>query len=188
MIPAHLSLGLIKRLKPALNLSSHIARLSTSVPLQATGNPLYEVGPYPKTEADRLRAARKYNLIPEDYQPYPEEEGMGDYPNLKPIGHYYRDWYCDYDDPYDYRHYGEVYHRDYDLLVWERDSSGEEDKCSVNPYTRFFVFFGTMAFFPLTFFLFQKYKIQINHPYKVRRFQEMESHSFENVPQPPAHH
>ncbi len=43
-------------------------------------------GPYPRTKEERLAAAKKYNLQPEDYEPYPEDGflgmGLGDYPNL----------------------------------------------------------------------------------------------------------
>ena len=43
-------------------------------------------GPYPRTKEERLAAAKKYNLEPEDYKPFPEDGylgmGLGDYPDL----------------------------------------------------------------------------------------------------------
>merc|ERR1712141_609787 len=55
-------------------------------------NYLWKPGPYPETEEERLAAAKKYGLIPEDYEPYPNDgqwneaigpHGLGDYPNLR---------------------------------------------------------------------------------------------------------
>merc|ERR1711981_1508257 len=51
-------------------------------------NYLWKPGPYPETEEERLAAAKKYGLIPEDYEPYPNDgqwneaigpHGLGDY-------------------------------------------------------------------------------------------------------------
>ncbi|CAG2163376.1 unnamed protein product [Oppiella nova] len=42
----------------------------------------WKPGQYPKTQEEREAAAKKYNLIPEDYEPYPEGSGYGDYPKL----------------------------------------------------------------------------------------------------------
>ncbi|KAL7856556.1 hypothetical protein SRHO_G00154550 [Serrasalmus rhombeus] len=40
-------------------------------------------GPYPKTPEERAAAAKKYNMMLEDYQPYPDDgRGYGDYPML----------------------------------------------------------------------------------------------------------
>lgn len=42
-------------------------------------------GPYPKTESERIAAAKKYNLLPEEYEPYDPEKwefSYGDYPHL----------------------------------------------------------------------------------------------------------
>lgn len=169
-------------------LSARLLPLRLAFPVRKAASLANELGPYPKTEAERIRAAKKYNLIPEDYQPYPEEEGFGDYPNLKPIGQYYRDRYCDYDDPMEYRHYGEVYHRDYDLLVWERDNTGDNDKVQVNPWARLAYFLGLIALLPTSFWLFEKYRIHPNHNYKVRKFQNTDTYEFKDVPPPPAHH
>ena len=46
-------------------------------------------GPYPRTKEERLAAAKKYNLQPEDYEPFPEDGylgmGLGDYPKLQRV-------------------------------------------------------------------------------------------------------
>lgn len=46
----------------------------------------YKPGPYPKTPEERAAAAKKYGLTMEEYQPYPEDQGYGDYPKLPDIG------------------------------------------------------------------------------------------------------
>lgn len=45
----------------------------------------WKPGPYPKTEEERRAAAKKYHMLYEDYEPYPEEEGYGDYPMFPKI-------------------------------------------------------------------------------------------------------
>lgn len=45
--------------------------------------PDWKPGPYPKTKEEREAAAKKYGLLPEEYEPYPDDgSGYGDYPNL----------------------------------------------------------------------------------------------------------
>lgn len=39
-------------------------------------NKHWKAGPYPKTEEERIAAAKKYNLLPEEYEPY-EDDGWG---------------------------------------------------------------------------------------------------------------
>ena len=53
-------------------------------------------------------AAKKYNLIPEDYETYPDDYGLGDYPKLEPVGWQARDPFESYDHPYWRRNYGET--------------------------------------------------------------------------------
>ena len=80
----------------------------------------WKPGPPPKTEEEKVAAARKYNLIPEDYECYPETEGYGDYPKLPPVGYDARDPYEDLDYYYHRRNYGETLHIDYDAMTGER--------------------------------------------------------------------
>jgi len=43
----------------------------------------YKPGPYPQTEKERLAAAKKYYLLPEEYKPYADDGlGYGDYPKV----------------------------------------------------------------------------------------------------------
>lgn len=59
----------------------------------------YKPGPYPKTPEERAAAAKRYGLTIEEYQPYPEEQGYGDYPKLPDIGADSRDPHYPYDNP-----------------------------------------------------------------------------------------
>lgn len=68
----------------------------------------YKPGPYPKTREEREAAARKYNLIYEDYETYPEGSGFGDYPKLPLISQDSKSPYEDYDIYYRRRNYGET--------------------------------------------------------------------------------
>ena len=114
--PLSAQLTSVRQYKPNLyRHESDVYRFSPKPP-----NDKYHVGAWPRTKEEREQAAKKYNLIPEDYEPFPEEEGFGDYPNLKAIGDYNRDNYDDYDDIYSYRFYGEPYHIDANQYEWYR--------------------------------------------------------------------
>ncbi|XP_027206188.1 NADH:ubiquinone oxidoreductase subunit ASHI [Dermatophagoides pteronyssinus] len=80
----------------------------------------FKPGPYPRTPEEREAAARKYNLIPEDYDCYEEGSGFGDYPKLPAVSHEVMDPYENYDYYYRRRNFGETLHRDYDILMSER--------------------------------------------------------------------
>lgn len=173
--------------KSVVRVQPKYSPLSTSAIRLASGNPNLELGVYPRTEEERLRAAKKYNLIPEDYEPYPEEEGFGDYPNLKPIGAYNKDKYLDYDDPFDYRHYGEVCHRDYEMLLWERADTQQNEKINYPFYIKFLTVVAYVSALPILYYTFNRYKIQINHRYKVRKHQNVEPYEFKDMPPVPHH-
>ncbi|RWS26087.1 NADH dehydrogenase [ubiquinone] 1 beta subcomplex subunit 8-like protein [Leptotrombidium deliense] len=64
-------------------------------------------GPPPKTKEEHEAAARKYNMIPEDYKPHPEDENWGDYPDLPWASVESRDPYEPWDYYYSRRSYGE---------------------------------------------------------------------------------
>lgn len=54
----------------------------------------------PQTEEERLAAAKKYNLLPEDYKQYPDDGmGYGDYPHLPDVPTETKDPYYPYDIP-----------------------------------------------------------------------------------------
>lgn len=67
----------------------------------------WKPGPYPRTQKEREAAAHKYNLLPEDYEPYPEEDGFGDYPRLPFVHNESRPRDQDFDYAYARRNYGE---------------------------------------------------------------------------------
>lgn len=80
----------------------------------------WKPGPPPTTPEERAAAARKYNLIPEDYESYDASEAMGDYPKLPPVGMDARDPYEDMDYYFWRSNYGEPLHRDYDMFTADR--------------------------------------------------------------------
>ncbi|XP_075072708.1 NADH dehydrogenase [ubiquinone] 1 beta subcomplex subunit 8, mitochondrial [Mixophyes fleayi] len=78
-------------------------------------------GPYPKTEQERAAAAKKYNMLLEDYKPYPDDGmGYGDYPMLPDKSQEERDpWYA-WDYAVHRRNFGEPMHWDIDKFVRTR--------------------------------------------------------------------
>lgn len=60
----------------------------------------YKPAPFPQTDAERAAAAKKYNLLPEEYKPYADTGmGYGDYPQLPDKPTESRDPYYPYDYP-----------------------------------------------------------------------------------------
>ena len=68
---------------------------------------------------ERIAAAKKYGLIPEDYKPYPRDgsynahlghQGLGDYPMLEPTSGDSRSGHVNWDDPEHKRNFGEPLH------------------------------------------------------------------------------
>lgn len=67
---------------------------------QTDWNKDFKPAPLPTTEAERLAAAKKYNLLPEEYKPYADNGlGYGDYPQLPEVSVERRDPYYPYDYP-----------------------------------------------------------------------------------------
>ncbi|XP_068113978.1 NADH dehydrogenase [ubiquinone] 1 beta subcomplex subunit 8, mitochondrial [Hyperolius riggenbachi] len=78
-------------------------------------------GPYPKTEAERIAAAKKYNLPLEDYKPYPDDGmGYGDYPMLPDKSQEERDPWYSWDHSDFRRNWGETIHWDFDKFIRTR--------------------------------------------------------------------
>lgn len=68
----------------------------------------WKPGPYPKTDAERIAAARKYGLLPQDYQPYEDDgTGYGDYPKLPLVSTDMKDPFYNWDYPDMKRNFGE---------------------------------------------------------------------------------
>lgn len=127
------------------------------------------MGPYPKTKEERILAAKKYNLIPEDYETYPEDEGFGDYPKLPTIGTANRDPYDDYDDPVDRRYYGEPFHLYYDLYQYERHDPMWREKLVRPLWATRLIFIATALFMPCYLWFFEYFEIEITQPRKQQR-------------------
>jgi len=60
------------------------------------------------SEKDHDKIAEKYHLHPKEYQPYPSEKYVGDYPKLPMIGPAAKDPYYPYDIPTFKKNYHET--------------------------------------------------------------------------------
>lgn len=69
----------------------------------------FKPAPYPVTEQERLAAAKKYFLLPEEYKPYADDGlGQGDYPKFNDgLGVENKDSYYPYDFPEHKRNFNE---------------------------------------------------------------------------------
>ncbi|GCB77018.1 hypothetical protein scyTo_0019955, partial [Scyliorhinus torazame] len=78
-------------------------------------------GPYPRTPEEREKAAKKYNMRVEDYEPYPDDGmGFGDYPKLPNLSQQERDPWYTWDEPDLRRNWGEPMHWDFDMFIRNR--------------------------------------------------------------------
>lgn len=137
----------------------------------AHADPTHKVGPWPRTKEERERAAKKYNLIPEDYEPYDEFEAYGDYPKLPEIGAFNRDPYEAFDDPWEMRNHGEPMPMHYDLLLWDRFDPQEKEKPEWKQFPliwRFVCFIATPSLVAGWLWFSNNNKMYINHPRKQR--------------------
>ncbi|KAJ6633182.1 NADH dehydrogenase [ubiquinone] 1 beta subcomplex subunit 8, mitochondrial [Pseudolycoriella hygida] len=105
-------------------------------------------GPYPKTEEERVAAAKKYNLLREDYEPYPDDGmGFGDYPHLPDVPVECKDPYYPYDLPEFKRNFSEPVHAHVDTY--------SEDRTRADPFISHWwmllsfsaAVFGSLAFY-----------------------------------------
>lgn len=104
--------------------SSHLMNFKRAVVHQFIRNHWnkdWKPGPYPKTPEERAAAARKYNLSPEEYEPYPDDGlGHGDYPKLPDMSVESRDPFYPWDFPEHKRNFGEPIHVDVDMYGEDR--------------------------------------------------------------------
>ncbi|KAM4623851.1 NADH dehydrogenase [ubiquinone] 1 beta subcomplex subunit 8, mitochondrial [Polymixia lowei] len=78
-------------------------------------------GPYPKTPEERAAAAKKYNIMAEDYEPFPDNgEGYGDYPQIPNRSQHERDPWYQWDHPDLRRNWGEPMHWNFDMFIRNR--------------------------------------------------------------------
>ncbi|XP_033227557.1 NADH dehydrogenase [ubiquinone] 1 beta subcomplex subunit 8, mitochondrial [Belonocnema kinseyi] len=137
-----------------------IVRLSKQLPIKPT-NPCFinsvrtavmnrdwQPGPYPKTEEERIKAARKYNMHPDEYVPYPDDDPKGfckgDYPDMPLIGAAAKDPYYPYDIPEQKRNYNETLPEEFDMLGHDKlDFLGTRERFStLEIYLTFFGMIG----------------------------------------------
>ncbi|CAN7993501.1 unnamed protein product [Ixodes pacificus] len=111
-----------------LGRSGQIAIRTLNFPLAAATrtahywNKDWKPGPYPQTPEERAAAAKKYGMLPEDYEPFPDnhDTSRGDYPNLPDVTATERDPEESYDFPYLRRNYGEPMHLYAEAMTLER--------------------------------------------------------------------
>uniref|UniRef100_A0A4D5RB40 NADH dehydrogenase (Ubiquinone) 1 beta subcomplex subunit 8, mitochondrial-like n=1 Tax=Scolopendra viridis TaxID=118503 RepID=A0A4D5RB40_SCOVI len=98
----------------------NMGMIACSAMRHAHWNRDWKPGPYPRTPEERAAAAKKYGLLPEDYEPYPEEDCFGDYPNLPPVSAEARDPFAIWDHDAHKRNFGEPIHIDADMYGEDR--------------------------------------------------------------------
>lgn len=128
-----------------LNKSAKLGQLifkNSSIVLTTTRhhwNKDYKPGPYPRTEAERIKAAEHYGLHPSEYQPYSDDGyGLGDYPKLPLKGVESKDPFYPYDNPEHKRNFNEPMHADYGLI--------REDRYNVGARLRYPLWFQWLQF------------------------------------------
>ena len=68
----------------------------------------WKPGKYPETEEQKIAAARRYGLLREDYEPYPDDGlGLGDYPKLPLVASDDRDPFEPFADQVQRRYFAE---------------------------------------------------------------------------------
>ncbi|XP_066999367.1 NADH dehydrogenase [ubiquinone] 1 beta subcomplex subunit 8, mitochondrial [Anabrus simplex] len=81
----------------------------------------WKPGPYPKTPEEKAAAAKKYGLLPEEYEPYPDDGlGYGDYPKLPLVSGEAKDPYYPWDFPEHKRNFNEPLHAYANLIGEDR--------------------------------------------------------------------
>ena len=111
----------------------------------------WKPGPYPKTPEERIAAAKKYNMSPEEYQPYPDDGlGHGDYPKLPDKSVETRDPYYPWDFPEHKRNFGEPVHLHVDM--YGEDRFDVSSKPLVPFRTQLLSFVGVMTFSAILYY------------------------------------
>lgn len=123
-------------------ISSHFTNFRRAVVhqiIRTHWNKDWKPGPYPQTPEERAAAAKKYNLSPEEYEPYPDDGmGYGDYPKLPDTSVESRDPYYPWDFPEHKRNFGEPLHVHVDMYG--------EDRFDVSSKPRFTLAQQVLAF------------------------------------------
>ncbi|KAF6203773.1 hypothetical protein GE061_002108 [Apolygus lucorum] len=108
-------------LKPDLLFSITRRSIGSSQVLGAYWNKDWKPGPYPRTEEERVAAAKKYGLMKEEYIPIPDDgDGAGDYPQFKPYSVQGRDPHYPWDFPEYRRNFNETMHENFNMYTEEK--------------------------------------------------------------------
>ncbi|CAF1681856.1 unnamed protein product, partial [Adineta ricciae] len=117
-----------------LNLSKRTVLLTNRLPIQTSIRTVLNNREWrpneeaPVTPEDRAATARKYNMLPEDYKPFPPEYNAGDMPNVAPSGRYFeRSPWEDYDYPLDRQNWNEPRHPS-DFIKFEKTRLGHAEE------------------------------------------------------------
>ncbi|KYO25127.1 NADH dehydrogenase [ubiquinone] 1 beta subcomplex subunit 8, mitochondrial [Alligator mississippiensis] len=134
-----------------------VARLRAPTGVRAASGLPKELlpGPYPRTPEERLAAAKKYNMHPADYEPYPDDGlGCGDYPKLPNRSQEERDPWYPWDDPFHRRNWGEPMHWDFDMFIRPRIDT----TATMIPWKTMCIwFFGALGFMAFMLWVGAKY-------------------------------
>ncbi len=100
----------------------------------------------PKTEAEKIAAAKKYGILPEEYEAFSPDEhfNYGDYPKIQTIGGDQRSGQVDWDFPELKRNFGEPL--DIEFLNYMENRISTEER-PFTCYESLLHFLGIMAFF-----------------------------------------
>jgi NADH dehydrogenase (ubiquinone) 1 beta subcomplex subunit 8 len=123
--------GLVKLSKFAAKISNK-SSLGLVIRTASHWNKDWKPGPYPKTQAEREAAAKKYGIPIEQYEPYPDDGmGFGDYPKLPDISVDRKDPNYPYDMPEMKRNFQDPIHVHVDVFSEDRWNN-----CKLNFYSR----------------------------------------------------
>lgn len=118
-------------------------------------------GPYPTTPEQKAAAAKKYNLLPEEYEADPD--GFGDYPKLPMISTESKDPFRDWDFPEHRKDFGEPMHTMANLIGEDRWDCNHVEKQQIHPSIQVCMYIGVMLGFFLPYWWFEDKKISLPH-------------------------
>ncbi|RZF42765.1 hypothetical protein LSTR_LSTR013354 [Laodelphax striatellus] len=104
----------------------------------------------PKTPEEKAAVAKKYNLLPEEYQPHQELHdiglSMGDYPKVPDVAEVRKDIYYPYDLPTVRQNYGEARSPNMLFLTGEKSDPNYHEVNRWKDWQMFLALFGTVVF------------------------------------------
>ncbi|KAL3278717.1 hypothetical protein HHI36_016249 [Cryptolaemus montrouzieri] len=135
--------------------SNHSKVLVTSV--RNHWNKDHKPGPYPKTESERLAAAKKYGVHPAEYEAYDDDgTGYGDYPKFKAESGDSKDPFYPWDYPELKRNFEEPLHVEFDLI--REDRYDVTTKYTPSCKIQYLQFIGVMSGLYLMFWICEHFK------------------------------